>query len=108
MVVVSMTTSKLKPDIPLDEVRKIWDESIMPAVKNQKGFIGSFLLVSEQRDEGISIGIWESKEDAEAIQKSGLYQEQVKKFAAFIESIAGRKLYNVNSEIVFAKELEAI
>lgn len=108
MVVVSMTTIKLKPDISLDEARKLWDESVYPAVKDQKGNLGGFLLVSEQRDEGVSVGLWESKEDAEAIQKSGLYQEQIKKFAAFIESIVGRKFYNVNSEIVFAKELEAI
>jgi len=108
MVVVSMTTAKLKPDISLVEVRKIWDESIYPAIKDQKGYLGGFLLVSEQKDEGVSVGLWESKEDSEAIQKSGLYQEQVKKFAAFIESMVGRKLYEVNSEIVFAKELEAI
>ena len=108
MVIVSMTTSKLKPDIDLDEARKIWDESIITAIKDQKGFIGSFLLVSEKRDEGISVGLWESKEDAEAIQKSGLYQEQTKKFAKFIESIIGRKFYDVNSELVFVKEIEAV
>lgn len=108
MVVVSMTTSKLKPDIDLDEARKIWDESIMPAIKDQKGFIGGFLLASEQGDEGISLALWETKEDAEAIQKSGIYQEQVRKFAVFIESIVGRKFYEVNSEIVFVKEIEAV
>ncbi|MFW9879645.1 MAG: antibiotic biosynthesis monooxygenase family protein [Candidatus Thorarchaeota archaeon] len=70
MVIVSMTTSKLKPDVDLDETRKIWDESVMPAIKEQKGFIGGFLLVSENRDEGISLALWETKEDAEAIQKS--------------------------------------
>lgn len=108
MVVVSMTTTKVKSDVDLDEVRKVWDESVYPAIKDQKGYLGGFLLVSEQRDEGISFGFWETKEDSEAIQKSGLYQEQIKKFAAFIESIVGRKFYEVNSEIVIAKELEAI
>ena len=103
MAVVTMTTTKLKPDISLDEVRKLWDESVYPAIKDQKGYLGGFLLVSEQRDEGISVGIWESKEDSEAIEKSGLYQEQVKKFAAYIESIVGRKFYDINSNIVFVK-----
>jgi hypothetical protein len=103
MPMVTMTTSKLKPDIPLDEVRKLWDESVYPAIKDQKGYLGGFLLVSEQRDEGISVGIWESKEDSEAIEKSGLYQEQVKKFLVYIESIVGRKFYDVNSNIVFVK-----
>ncbi len=101
-----MTTTKIKSDVSLDEVRKLWDEGVYPAIKDQKGYLGGFLLVSEQKDEGISVGLWESKEDAEAIQKSGVYQEQIKKFAAFIESIVGRKFYNVNSEIVFTRELE--
>jgi len=108
MVVVSMTISKLKSNISLNELRKIWDDSITPALMDQKGIIGSFLLVSEQRDEAISIGLWETKEDAEIIEKSGLYQEQIKKVLPFIESIIERKFYNVNSEIFFAKEVEAI
>ena len=108
MVVVSMTFSKLKSDVSVEEARKIWDESVTPALKDQKGIIGSFLLVSEDQEEAISVAIWESKEDAEAIQKSGLYQEQVKKFVKFIKSMEGRKVYNVNSEIVFLKEVEAV
>ncbi len=103
MAVVSMTVSKLKPDISLEDARKIYDDSVIPALKGQKGFIGGWLMVSEDQDEGIAVAIWESKEDADAIQKSGLYQEQVKKFVAFIKSMEGRKYYNVNSEIVFLK-----
>lgn len=107
MVVCSMTFSKLKPDISLDEARKIWDESIMPALKEQEGFMAGFLLASEQGDEGISFGLWESKEDAAAIQKSGFYKEQIKKFAAFLAPPTERKFYDVNSEILLMKELEA-
>jgi len=103
MAVVSMTVSKLKPDISLEDARKIYDDSVIPALKGQKGFIGGWLMVSEDQDEGIAVAIWESKEDADAIQKSGIYQEQVKKFVAFIKSMEGRKYYNVNSEIVFLK-----
>ena len=104
----SLTITKAKPDISIDEVRKIWDENVIPAIKNQKGFIGGFLLASEQRDEAISVALWESKDEAIAIQTSGLYQEQLKKFLPFIESVEDRKFYDVNSEIVFLKELEAL
>jgi len=106
--VASLTFTKVKPDVSPEEVREIWDGSVVPAMKDQKGLVNLFLLVSEQRDEGISFGLWESKDDAEAIQKSGLYREQIKKFSVFIESIEGRKFYYVNSEIVFVKELEAV
>jgi heme-degrading monooxygenase HmoA len=108
LTICSMTFTKLKPDISVDEARKIWDESVMPTLKEQKGFIGGFLLVSEKKDEGITFGLWESKKDAEAIQKSGMYKEDMKKFAAFIAPPTQRKFYNVNSEIVFVKEIEAL
>jgi len=108
MAVVSMTVTKLKPNISLEDARDIYDNSVIPALKGQKGFIGGWLMVSEEQDEGIAVAIWESKEDAEAITKSGLYQEQVKKFLAFIKSMEGRKYYNVNSELVLLKEVEAI
>ncbi len=65
-------------------------------------------MVSEDQDEGIAVALWETKEDAVAFEKGGLYQEQVKKFVAFIKSMEGRKYYNVNSELVLLKELEAI
>ena len=89
--VASLTFTKVKPDVSLEEVREIWDSKISSVTKNQKGLVSLFLLASEQRDEGISFGLWESKDDAEAIQKSGLYREQVKMFSAFIESVIGRK-----------------
>jgi heme-degrading monooxygenase HmoA len=106
--VASLTFTKAKPGVSVEEIREIWDSSIAPDTGGQKGLVLLFLLVSEQRDEGISFGLWESKEDAEAIQKSGLYREQVKMFSVFIESVEGRKFYDVNSEIVFLKEIEAV
>ena len=106
--VASLTFTKAKPDVSLEEVREIWDSKVSPVTKSQKGLVCLFLLASEQWDEGISFGLWESKEDAEAIQKSGLYREQIKMFSGFVESVEGRKFYNVNSEVVFVKEIEAV
>jgi len=108
MAVVSMTITKLKPDISIDDAREVYNNSVIPAVKGEKGFIGGWLMVSEDNDEGIALAVWESKEDAVAFEKGGLYQEQVKKFVTFIKSMEGRKYYNVNSEIVLLKEIEAI
>ena len=108
MAVVSMTVTKLKDNISMEDARKIYDDSVIPAVKGQKGFVAGWLMVSEDQNEGIAVALWENKEDAVAFEKSGLYQEQVKKFVAFIKSMEGRKYYNVNSEIVFLKEIEAV
>ena len=108
MAFARLSFVKLKPDVSLEETRKIWDESVIPAAKEQKGLIGGFLLVTEERDKAVAVTLWESKDDAEAIQKSGFYKEQIKKFAAFIAPPTERKFYDVNSEIVFVKELEAV
>jgi heme-degrading monooxygenase HmoA len=108
MVYARLSFVKLKPEVSLDEVREIWDESVIPAAKDQNGFVGGLLLVSEEADEGIAISLWDSKEDADAGEKSGYYKKQVRKFAAFLAAPPDRKYYNVNSNLVVVKELEAV
>jgi len=99
MPVASVTVAKLKPDASIDEARKVFDENVIPAIKGEKGFIGGFLLVSEDKVDSIALVLYESRADAEAVQKSGLYRKQVAKFVAFIDKIEDRKIYDVNSEI---------
>ncbi|MBA7672565.1 hypothetical protein ES703_80746 [subsurface metagenome] len=99
MPVASVTAAKLKPDASIDEARKVWNENIIPAIKGEKGFIGGFLLVAEDKGDSIALVLYESRADAEAVQKSGLYRKQVAKFVAFIDKIEDRKIYDVNSEI---------
>ena len=107
MALARLTFAKLRPDSDLGEIRKVWDESIAPAAKSQKGFISCFLIVTEDSNEGIAVTLWESKEDAVAGEESGYYQDQVKKFGAFLAAPPDRKHYNVNSEIVFIPGLIA-
>jgi heme-degrading monooxygenase HmoA len=106
--VASMTITKTKTDSDLEETRKLYDDSVIPALRSEKGVVCAFMLVTEEKEESISFGLWESMDDAEAIQKSGVYREQIKKFSVYIKSIEGRKFYNVNSEIAFVKEIEAV
>jgi heme-degrading monooxygenase HmoA len=103
MAFASLTFTKVKPGIDPEEVRKVWDEGVTPILKEQKGFLGNFLLATEALDEGIAVSIWESKEDAEALQTSGIYKQLVGKFAAFTAPPIERKVYNINSELVFIK-----
>lgn len=99
MPVASVTVAKLKPDAAIDEARKAFDENVIPVIKEEKGFIGAFLLVSEDKVDSIAIALWESRAEAEEVQKSGIYRKQVAKFVAFIDKIEDRKIYDVNSEI---------
>lgn len=104
MVVARLSFVKLKPDADLDEARKIWDESLTPAAMSQKGYVGTFMLVSEDNNEGIALSLWETKQDGDAGEASGYYQEQVKKFASILAAAPDRKYYKLNSNIVLMKE----
>ena len=104
MVVARLTFAKLKPDVDLDEARKIWDESIGPAALAQKGFIGIFMVVKEDKTEGIGFTFWETKEDGEAGVASGYYQEQVKRFGTFLAEAPTHEYQKVNSNIILMKK----
>ncbi len=79
MAFARLSFVKLKSDVSLEEMRKVWDGNVMPAAKEQKGFIGGFLLVTEQRDEAVAVTLWESKDDTLAGEQSSYYQDQVKR-----------------------------
>ena len=68
----------------IDETIKIYEESVVPTAKSQKGFRGITLFTDRQSGKGYSISIWDSEEDAIANEQSGYYKEQVGKFAEFM------------------------
>ena len=70
---------KIKHD-KLDEARKIYNEEIVPTVKEQKGNIDMFLMESNDREcVVISFTSWETQENGEAYEKSGTYVKMVNK-----------------------------
>ena len=64
----------------IEESGKLYKESVMPAMKKQKGYKGVYLLGDRKNGKSIAISLWESEEDAIANEKSGYYLEQLKKF----------------------------
>ena len=79
----------------MDEVIKIFEESIIPAVKPQKGFRGIYQLMDRKTGKGMSITLWDSEEDVTATEQSGLYQEQVGKVAHLLTAPPVREGYEV-------------
>jgi heme-degrading monooxygenase HmoA len=79
-----------------DEMVKLYRESVVPAAKSQKGYLGILLLGDRKTGKGISIALWESEEDAIANEKSGYYQEQVDKFKKFYTAPPIREGYEVS------------
>ena len=74
VTVVQMKTDKF------DESVKLYEESVVPAAKSQKGYLGAYLLADRKTGKSLSISVWDSEEDAITNEQSGYYQEQVGKF----------------------------
>ena len=80
----------------LDETTKIYEESVIPAAKSQKGYRAGYLLTDRKTGKGVSISTWDSEEDAVANEQSGYYQEQVGKFKDFFTAPPVREGYEVS------------
>ncbi len=80
----------------IDEIIKIFGESIIPAARSQKGSRGIYMLTDRKTGKGISLSFWDSEEDAIANEQSGYYQEQVGKVASFFTTAPVREGYEVS------------
>ncbi len=90
-----LTIVQVKMD-KLDETVKIFEESVAPAAKSQKGYRGAYLLTDRKTGKGISISLWDSEKYAIASEKSGYYQEQVNKFKGLFTAPPVREGYEVS------------
>jgi len=90
---LTITQSKIES---FDEMVKLFSESVVPAAKSQKGYLGILLLTDRTTGKAISIALWESEEDAITNEKSGYYQEQVNKFKDFFTAPPVREGYEVS------------
>ena len=93
-----LTIAQMKPG-SLDETIEIFDKSITPAMKEQKGLRGAYLLTDSKTNKGISISLWDSEEDAIANEQSGYYQEQIAKFAPIFAAPPVMEHYEVSVQV---------
>ncbi len=90
-----LTIVQMKID-RIDEGTKLYEESVLPAAKSQKGYRGAYLLTDRTTGKCISITFWESEKDANANEQSGYYKEQVKKFKDIFTASPVREGYEVS------------
>jgi heme-degrading monooxygenase HmoA len=63
----------------LDEFKRLYSEHSIPALRGVKGCRYVYLLESDERShEVLSVTSWESKQDAEAYENSGLFEHLLK------------------------------
>jgi len=80
----------------MDDGRKVYAESIIPAAKSQKGYHGAYLLSDRKTGKAVSITLWDSEEVAIANEQSGYLQEQVGKLKEFLTAPPVREGYEVS------------
>ncbi|MFM9433152.1 heme-degrading monooxygenase HmoA [Janthinobacterium sp. CG_23.3] len=73
-----VTHVQSKPE-KLDEIVALFQDSVMPLLKQQQGFKSSLLLTDPATGKGMSITIWESEADLQAGDSNAVLLEQVLK-----------------------------
>jgi heme-degrading monooxygenase HmoA len=79
----------------IDTAKKIFEESVIPLCKSQKGFLGAYFLADKESGTCIPITVWESEEDMLATERNAFFQEQIIKFMPFFKSPPIREGYEV-------------
>ncbi len=92
-----MTTLFIKSD-KIDESIRIYESSVMPAAREQKGFRMAKLLLDRNSGRAISITFWETEEDAAANEENLYYQDQLVKFMSLYTAPPVREGYDVAVE----------
>jgi heme-degrading monooxygenase HmoA len=74
-------TVQIQPS-KVDEAIRIYQDSVVPAAKQQKGFKSIWLLTDRKSGKGISFGLWDTEADMIASESSGYLSEQLAKFGS--------------------------
>jgi heme-degrading monooxygenase HmoA len=81
-----------------EEAARIYEASVIPAARTQKGYGGAYFLADRDADKCVAVTFWESREDAAANEANRYYQEQLVKFMDLYASPPIREGYDVAFE----------
>jgi heme-degrading monooxygenase HmoA len=79
----------------IDEAAKLFEESVVPAFKSQKGFNAAYFVSERDTGKSICISIWDSEDVALNNEESHVYQEQLVKFMGLFTDPPNREGYEV-------------
>jgi quinol monooxygenase YgiN len=92
-----VTTVSIQPD-NVAETSRIFNESIVPAVKAAAGNRGIFLLADEATGKVMAISLWDSQAIGDAYAESEAYQELIGKVRQFFTAPASLAAYTVTAQ----------
>jgi heme-degrading monooxygenase HmoA len=80
----------------IEEASPIVKDSIVPAMKRQKGFKGQLLLTQSDTGKAIPISLWETEADLTAFETSPLYKELMGKLGGVLAGPPAGERYEVS------------
>jgi len=90
-----LTTISIPSD-KAEELKKVYNDEVVPVVKSQKGNVGIWLLEpTNSEDDFISLTEWVSQSDADAYESSGTYRSLVDKLKDMYKNKPVLKTYNI-------------
>ena len=90
-----VTLVQIVPD-KVDDATAIYQDSVVPAARQQKGCQGLYMLTDHATGKGMSIAFWDSEADMTAGESSGYYQQQLDKFKDLWAAPPVREAYEVS------------
>ena len=91
---VRMTTMMFRAET-YDEGVRIFEESVVPAARAQKGFRGAYLLGDRAVGRAVALTFWDDEAAALANEENRYYQEQLVKFLPNFTSPPVREGYEI-------------
>lgn len=89
-----LTTLSFRTD-KADEGIRIFDTSVVPAARAQKGFRAAYLLADRQAGRCVALTFWDDEAAAAANEENRYYQEQLVKFLPLYTSPPVREGFEV-------------
>ena len=93
-----VTSFRVRPG-RMGEAVRTYVGSVIPAMREEQGFRGVLVLTDPETDEGHTIALWETKDDAEALESSGKYHYHVAKLSGVFAEPPVRKVYEVSIQM---------
>jgi len=91
---VRMTTLTFHAD-KADEGIRLFEQSVIPAARAQKGFRAAYLLADRPAGRCVALTFWDDEAAAVANEENRYYQEQLVKFMPLFTSAPVREGYEV-------------
>jgi heme-degrading monooxygenase HmoA len=96
-MVARVTSAEIDPvRMSVDQAVEVFRESVVPALHEQEGFEGVYVLLSPE-GQVLALTFWSDEEAADAGIAGGrsFYAEQIEKFVTIYRSQPGRETYDV-------------